>query len=312
MVDDTYRASDTTPGPTWITLPEAAKEIGFDPSAVQEWVDRGYIGSEPLRTQAGPVLMVRLDEVRSYSLRVKDRPSESYSIPGSQLAPLLKSLPELVDDLVQSRERAARAETKLEFISERLKEVREERDQYRAALLANAGAAATTASANPPPPSKPASSPDRPADLDSILNGLEGDRHMSGRTPGDPQPSAGPPISNPAPSAEIRAEPDPFEGWAPHTTAESPQEPPSAAVSSPEETLASSANPLTVDEDDIWDEAAFPDRRNRTATEFREVPPSAPPDDAAPGGASESSEWRPAPLEPRIPRRRRGWWSRRH
>ena len=130
----------TTPhaaeGPQWVSAAEAADAAGVTPGTVRYWARNGLIVSEVVQGPAGERTLVRLDEVLQHARQetpggrgpggpppgeevVTDLPART-----SELAPILKSIPEIMSQLTAATDRAARAETKVEFLSAQLAELR--------------------------------------------------------------------------------------------------------------------------------------------------------------------------------------------
>lgn len=167
MTDDFSRTPPGTDpaagGAHWITVEEAAAVAEVTPASVVAWIVEGSIVSQTATGTDGLVAMVRSSDVMKRARRAaQERPppasSDVINTPSVDLAPLLKSLPELINELVDAKERAAKAETKLEFMTDRLKEVRGERDALLH-QLSSAAEAASLANAGAAPPSPPATSP---------------------------------------------------------------------------------------------------------------------------------------------------------
>lgn len=135
----------TTPGgaegPQWVSAAEAADVAGVTPGTVRYWARNGLIVSEVVQGPAGEKTLVRLDEVLQHARQeaparhsAADRPAAP-SGPGgdvvtdlpartSELAPILQSVPEIMAQLTSATDRAARAETKVEFLSAQVSELR--------------------------------------------------------------------------------------------------------------------------------------------------------------------------------------------
>ncbi|HYP24007.1 MAG TPA: hypothetical protein VEV43_10565 [Actinomycetota bacterium] len=139
----------TTPGgvegPQWVSAAEAADVAGVTPGTVRYWARNGLIVSEVVEGPAGEKTLVRLDEVLQHARQeapsrpappgprvgpppapgaaggdvVTDLPART-----SELAPILKSIPEIMAQLTSATDRAARAETKVEFLSAQVTELR--------------------------------------------------------------------------------------------------------------------------------------------------------------------------------------------
>lgn len=137
----------TTPGgaegPQWVSAAEAADVAGVTPGTVRYWARNGLIVSEVVEGPAGEKTLVRLDEVLQHARQ--EAPSRGASpAPGrppspppaggdvvtdlpartSELAPILQSIPEIMAQLTSATDRAARAETKVEFLTAQVAELR--------------------------------------------------------------------------------------------------------------------------------------------------------------------------------------------
>ncbi|MDQ3915586.1 MAG: hypothetical protein M3323_09715, partial [Actinomycetota bacterium] len=133
-------------GPQWVSAAEAADVAGVTPGTVRYWARNGLIVSEVVQGPAGERMLVRLDEVVQHARqagRLGERAGPEGSVAGgapgphggghvvtdlpartSELAPILKSVPEIMSQLTAATDRAARAETKVEFLSAQLTELR--------------------------------------------------------------------------------------------------------------------------------------------------------------------------------------------
>jgi hypothetical protein len=141
----------TTPGgvegPQWVSAAEAADVAGVTPGTVRYWARNGLIVSEVVEGPAGEKTLVRLDEVLQHARQEAPRdarpgggpaPVRSPAPPAqpggdvvtdlpartSELAPILKSIPEIMAQLTAATDRAARAETKVEFLTAQLTDLR--------------------------------------------------------------------------------------------------------------------------------------------------------------------------------------------
>ena len=135
------------PEDRWITLKEAAAEAGVSVSTLRNWYRKGIIKSKVRPGPHGDQRFVRLVEVRGRATKPgeKKRPAagrDSDGERGSELVPVAKALPDLIRDLADARERAGRAETKAEFLSEQLAAKQQEVER-----LKRNGAGPTTAPA---------------------------------------------------------------------------------------------------------------------------------------------------------------------
>ncbi|MDQ3982688.1 MAG: hypothetical protein M3271_08420 [Actinomycetota bacterium] len=132
---DRQTTPDAVEGPHWVSAAEAADVAGVTPGTVRYWARNGLIVSEIVQGPAGEKTLVRLDEVVQHARRsnasgsgeggrgeaqvVTDLPART-----SELAPILKSIPEIMAQLTAATDRAARAETKVEFLSAQLADLR--------------------------------------------------------------------------------------------------------------------------------------------------------------------------------------------
>ena len=139
----------TTPGgvegPQWVSAAEAADVAGVTPGTVRYWARNGLIVSEVVEGPAGEKTLVRLDEVLQHARQETPSrtasPPPRHAAPGpagprgsdvvtdlpartSELAPILESIPEIMGQLTAATDRAARAETKVEFLSAQLADLR--------------------------------------------------------------------------------------------------------------------------------------------------------------------------------------------
>ena len=141
---DARTTSGASEGPQWVSAAEAADVAGITPGTVRYWARNGLIVSEVVQGAGGEKTLVRLDEVLQQAGRAdasRGTPREmgprgepghgpadiTTSLPArtSELAPILKSIPEIMAQLTAATDRAARAETKVEFLSAQLSEMRQ-------------------------------------------------------------------------------------------------------------------------------------------------------------------------------------------
>jgi hypothetical protein len=135
---DARTTHDAAEGPQWVSAAEAADTAGVTPGTVRYWARNGLIVSEVVPGPAGERTLVRLDEVLRHA-RQQSAASSAHRGPAggepgkvvtdlpartSELAPILKSVPELMAQLTAATDRAARAETKVEFLSAQLQDMR--------------------------------------------------------------------------------------------------------------------------------------------------------------------------------------------
>jgi hypothetical protein len=158
---------------------------------------------------SGEQIMVRLDEVLRHVGRPtgpveEDAEGDDREFSGirltpaitSDLAPILKAVPELMEQLTAATDRAARAETKLDFMVEQVATLKDELKEVR-----ERGPA--VASSTPPPPPAQAAPPVPPEAEPSTAP--EQPLHQS-----EPEPPAAPkqePPSEPEPEMELEPEP---------------------------------------------------------------------------------------------------------
>ena len=143
-------------GPQWVSAAEAADAAGVTPGTVRYWARNGLIVSEAVQGPAGERTLVRLDEVMRHAREgaphgspagggLQGRPGGGQvvtELPArtSELAPILKSIPEIMAQLTAATDRAARAETKGEFLSAQLTALRRRLAEAEAGRPAAAGA----------------------------------------------------------------------------------------------------------------------------------------------------------------------------
>ncbi|MGH2752869.1 MAG: hypothetical protein ACRDLB_00390 [Actinomycetota bacterium] len=129
-------------GARWLSAADAADAAGVTPGAVRTWAEKGYIVSQRSQGLAGEQMLVRLDEVMAHvgaspppaETGTGDADVDSSGEPSmtNSLAPLLKAVPDLMTQLTAATDRAARAETKLEFLSGQVTTLREQLKEVRA------------------------------------------------------------------------------------------------------------------------------------------------------------------------------------
>ncbi|MDQ3951889.1 MAG: MerR family transcriptional regulator, partial [Actinomycetota bacterium] len=162
---DRQTAPGGSEGPQWVSAAEAADVAGVTPGTVRYWARNGLIVSEVVQGPGGEKTLVRLDEVLQFARQeggsrggIPPRgPSQAQTQPGdvvtdlpartSELAPILKSIPEIMAQLTAATDRAARAETKVEFLSSQLADLRRrlaEAEQQRDAAAAREAVAEVT------------------------------------------------------------------------------------------------------------------------------------------------------------------------
>ena len=263
-------------GPQWVSAAEAADVAGVTPGTVRYWARNGLIVSEVVGGAAGEKTLVRLDEVLAHARGEGGgrRPSSGASHTGgpagevvtelpartSELAPILKSIPEIMAQLTAATDRAARAETKVEFLSAQLAEMRRRLADAEAAAGAPASepiavpeewekpddSAAVVAEEAPAPPAPPAD---------------EGPGGVAG------WPAPPPEMLHDVPAAEV-SDPGPeLVDWgsAAPASADDPaatEEPVAAEVSAP---VSDTSSDLSLG--DIWNQPAAPQDPQSTEPE---------------------------------------------
>jgi hypothetical protein len=120
-------------GSQWIGIRQAAKDSGVSISTLRNWYRKGLIESRLMPGPNGEQRMVRSEEVMSraaegMSSTVASDGRLSGNGAGLEVVPAARSLPDLVRELALARERAGRAETKAEFLSDQLAETKERVD----------------------------------------------------------------------------------------------------------------------------------------------------------------------------------------
>jgi hypothetical protein len=140
---DDRRSAGTAPGPAWVSAADAADKAGITPGRVREWASAGLIASQPTKGPLGEQVLVRLDEVVDFArgegppLPEGAEPPRVYNhVSTAELSPIFKTIPELVAQLTSATDRAARAETKVEFLTRQVSELKR-----KLALAADAGVA---------------------------------------------------------------------------------------------------------------------------------------------------------------------------
>jgi DNA-binding transcriptional MerR regulator len=115
------------PRSEWIPLKEAAEDAGVSVSTLRNWYRKGQIDSRLHTGPRGKQRLVRKAEIlerasdRSGGVTTaRSRSSSSNGHPQSNSSPAPPSLPDLVKELGEAHERAARAEARAEFLSEEL------------------------------------------------------------------------------------------------------------------------------------------------------------------------------------------------
>lgn len=275
----------TTPGgaegPQWVSAAEAADVAGVTPGTVRYWARNGLIVSEVVEGPAGEKTLVRLDEVLQHARQEapsrpappgpRTAPPPAPGAPGgqgdvvtdlpartSELAPILKSIPEIMAQLTSATDRAARAETKVEFLSAQVAELRRRLAEAEAGATSDGAAsvvmpeaweesepvAATLAEETPDPAPEVTGWPAPPPDALQDVPAGEG-------------------------SADLRSVPPVADEPGPETvdwTTRDPSAGPEDASAGPEEVAADERPPLAAPAgesgdlslDDIWNQPAAP------------------------------------------------------
>jgi hypothetical protein len=114
---------------SWVGLRQASAEAGISISTLRNWYRKGVIESRIRPGPNGEQRMVRRDEVLhragdGNSLQAARENTASTNGAGAELVPVARALPDLIKELARARERAGRAETKSEFLSEQLAEAK--------------------------------------------------------------------------------------------------------------------------------------------------------------------------------------------
>lgn len=122
----------------WISLRDAAAESKVSISTLRNWYRKGLVESRMDSGPNGDQRMVRRDQIlaRADGKASSEKAASSNGAPETKspspdadegrgaLVPVAKALPDLIKELADARERAGRAETKAEFLSEQLTEVK--------------------------------------------------------------------------------------------------------------------------------------------------------------------------------------------
>jgi hypothetical protein len=144
----------------WLSAANAADAAGLTPGTVRYWAHKGLIASRTVAGPTGEQVLVRLDEVLAQAgdEGATGRSQEAGQGPvrgaevrrtsgGAELAPIFKTVSELMRQLTEATERAARAETKLEFLSEQAARMRQRLEEAEAQAEARKEADAAQAEA---------------------------------------------------------------------------------------------------------------------------------------------------------------------
>lgn len=300
----------TTPGgvegPQWVSAAEAADVAGVTPGTVRYWARNGLIVSEVVEGPAGEKTLVRMDEVLQHARQ--EAPGRQSGAPStgptgevvtdlpartSELAPILKSIPEIMAQLTAATDRAARAETKVEFLSAQLADLRR---RLAEAEAGRDGAAAVVLPEAWEEPEDPVAT-------------------LAEEVPAWPAPSPGALTDEPARGPET-VEPGPEAiDWTSRDPSAGPADVEAAAVEEvPPVTPAHGSGDLSLD--DIWNQAAAPpDTTEPTASEVDwHEPAKGAPTPPAPPESPPSTRPANAPIPDGDdfygPRRRR-WFRRR-
>ena len=114
--------------PEWVSIPDAAEISGLSASTLLTWCRAGSLASQVARTDQGEQRVVRLADVVS-KVRMPDPVAGPTVRTSAELVPLMTALPDIIRDLADARERAARAETKVEFLKEQIASLKREGEQ---------------------------------------------------------------------------------------------------------------------------------------------------------------------------------------
>lgn len=110
----------------WVPLKEAAEDAGISVSTLRNWYRKGQIDSRLRTGPRGKQRLVRKTEIlerasdRSGGVTTARSRSSANGHPQSNSGPAPPSLPDLIKELGEAHERAARAESRAEFLSEQL------------------------------------------------------------------------------------------------------------------------------------------------------------------------------------------------
>lgn len=127
---DDRRSERTASGPAWVSAADAADKAGITPSRVREWASEGLIASQSTQGPLGEQVLVRLEEVVDLAhgeppQRREPEPARVYNhVSTAELSPIFKTIPELVAQLTSATDRAARAETKVDFLTRQVAELK--------------------------------------------------------------------------------------------------------------------------------------------------------------------------------------------
>lgn len=167
---DDRRSAGTAPGPAWVSAADAADKADVTPGRVREWASEGLIASQSTRGPLGEQVLVRLDEVVDFARGERAprpepaQPSPVYNhVATAELAPIFKTIPELVAQLTSATDRAARAETKVEFLTRQVSELKR-----RLAVAAEGGQADAVIDEDVVAPEDGVLEQDAPAVADSL------------------------------------------------------------------------------------------------------------------------------------------------
>ena len=109
----------------WVTLRHASDETGISISTLRNWYRKGLVNSRIEKGPNGTQRLVELGEVRG---RVPQKYAPERTTPGATASigevAVSKSLPDLIEELAQARERAGRAEARAELLMQQLTELR--------------------------------------------------------------------------------------------------------------------------------------------------------------------------------------------
>lgn len=122
------RKKSSAPAPAqdkWVTLKEASRVAGVSVSTLRNWYRKEVISSRTERGPNGEQRLVRLDEVTKRAGAADENASPNGEV---DLVPVIEALPRLIKDLGEARERAGRAEAKVEMLTEELDQIRSRRE----------------------------------------------------------------------------------------------------------------------------------------------------------------------------------------
>jgi hypothetical protein len=137
-----FGSRGTAEGPQWVSAADAADAAGITPGMVRNWARQGLIVSQTGAGPTGEQVLVRLSEVMRQAGHVDSDSPESAQLSESphdptlrlaqtaDLAPIFQTIPDLVVKVTEMTDRAARAETKVEFLSQQVSTLRRRLREY--------------------------------------------------------------------------------------------------------------------------------------------------------------------------------------